>query len=155
MKPLFLAATLMAAQAGAAEIYKCTDASGRKTFSQTPCAAGAEKMTVAGPQSVGFSAPDSASIDALSSSNQTRDIDRRIANKRSHIRQLNAAMQEEIEALQDQTRYTSNNLAGATLSQSLGTRMQAVSARYTVEIGAVNAEIDALLAEKKALNEAN
>lgn len=154
MKPLFLAATLMAAQAGAAEIYKCTDASGRKTFSQTPCAAGAEKMTVAGPQSVGFAAPDSASIDALSNSNQTRDIDRRITNKRSHIRQLNAAMQEEIEILQDQARYTNNNLAGATL-QSLGTRMQAVSARYTVEIDAVNTEIDTLLAEKKALSGTN
>ena len=63
------------------------------------------------------------------------DIKFQIERQEELIALTRQTMNSEIESIQVRKTYAMNNLAGATLENSLATEMQAVTARYTSEIG--------------------
>lgn len=130
---------LMAAGLAQAEIYKCTDAQGKVTFSQTQCAVDAVPvdMNVARPT------PEQASITARRvEENQAMIADgiarRRAmdaeATRRQRIENLEQARSAELSSIRAHRARASNNLAGATLEGALAADEANVNARYQVEL---------------------
>lgn len=145
---LFLTVFLVSTTAFSQDAYKCK-VNGAMVIQDSPCP-GSVKRSSDMP-----SKPDAASNRAPSAADQNAksDIDRnkefisarakerrineiktQIENRENEIAASQAARDRELAALRDQKSYARNNLAGATLEQSISTEMQAVTSRYDSDI---------------------
>src|SRR5690554_6467820 len=95
---------LLATSTQAAQVYKCTDAKGKLTFSQYPCEAEekAEQVEVkndsSGIELIGSG--DFSKVDADNAARtKTRNLDRAIATRQANIRTLNRQRDRKIAAL--------------------------------------------------------
>lgn len=143
MHRIALLATLaMAAPVAAQTVYKCTDANGNPVFSQTPCSPQAEELHL---RVIEPTAADrAAAADRLSRpSSVGLDGDERVCMERAHRlaydgpnRQLRTYRQR-LAHLERRTRYTNNNLAGATLEAALREEISGIhQAMATVQMSA-------------------
>lgn len=126
--------------------YKCVSPSGAVSFQQTPCASTQQqkrldlKVAPAPAPSAASGAPagDGASagtveqrmVRKMERDRKLLELDREIARTELTMNNRNAQMAGEMEALRSRKALARNNLAGATLEQSISTEMQAVAAKY-------------------------
>lgn len=148
MKPLFLCACLLSSSAFAGQYYVCTDASGKKLYSQAPCAkdANAEVKTYENHLTTTHTddsdvthspeptsnklATDSESYRAVRDGNRRNELTRNIKKTEQKISELERRREVELTLLRRKKSYANNNLAGATYQQSISTEMQTVTDRY-------------------------
>jgi|SRR5690554_3386184 len=130
---------LAAASTQAAQVYKCTDANGKLTFSQYPC--GTEEKTEqvevkndsSGIELIGSG--DFSKVDADNAARtKTRNLDRAIATRQANIRTLNRQRDRKIAALRGEQGNARNNAAGAAYHGSLATEVQTVTQDYRARI---------------------
>jgi predicted RNase H-like nuclease (RuvC/YqgF family) len=125
----------------AAAVYKC-DINGETVFSQTPCAADAEKVEVkvhrpseeeakAAEERASWASGENA---AMRAERKSREAGIEIKKLETAIEVYQRDMDRELAALRDQKASASNNLAGATWEQSIATEMQAVVEKYNTKI---------------------
>lgn len=149
-----------------AQVYKCTDAKGRITYQAAPCPQGASAAAVgirtapapaaAGGAPEAAPAPDTVETlrrqaDTAAKVRRLQAIERQLRSADARIGTLQARMGDEMERLRQAKRRAYNNLAGATLEQSLSTEMQAVASRYDAMIRAEQDMIARLRADQAAL----
>lgn len=128
--------------------YKCTGPGGSVSFQQTPCAASQSQQTLTlkvAPAPMRAQASSDAVGNAGASTGGT--VEQRMARqleKERRVRELEQAvgqtefnmanrssqMTNEMAALRSRKQSANNNLAGATLEQSISTEMQAVASKY-------------------------
>lgn len=125
----------------AAAVYKC-QVNGETVFSQTPCAADAEKVEVkvhrpsegetkAAEERANWLREENA---AMRADRKSRDAAIEIAKLEREIEGYQVQMDKELAALRGQKARANNNLAGATWEQSIATEMQAVVDKYSTKI---------------------
>lgn len=132
--------------AQAQSIYKCVDDQGRKTFSQSPCADDAEKITVKN-DNAGLSVGPKGDFSKMRDSNAIRGMNRKIDTLSYEADTLRNKREGELAALREQKSYAANNLAGATWLQSLSAEMQTVTDTYNSQIESKRDEIKRLQQE--------
>lgn len=132
---LLILITLAFASTHAAQVYKCTDADGKLTYSQQPCEADTEaevvevENTTSGVDVVAKG--DFSKIDAENEERtRVRDLDRRIAIHQANIRTLEAERDEKIARLRGEQGTARNNAAGAAYYNSLATEIQTITQEY-------------------------
>lgn len=143
MKGAITAAAIAAllATAPAAAVYKC-QVNGETVFSQTPCAANAEEVQLkvhrpsddeakAAEQRATWLKEENA---AMRAERKSREAGIEIAKLEREIEVYHEQMDKELAALREQKASANNNLAGATLEQSIATEMQAVVEKYNTKI---------------------
>ena len=138
-KTAILAIALLASVSAHADIYKCTDADGKPTFSQTPCAKDAAPIAV----NVARPTPEQVSQHAARMEENRAWIEEGAARRRA---QESAALQRqriehaerqhaaEIAAIAQRRSRTANNLAGATMDNALAVDEANANARYQAEM---------------------
>lgn len=161
-------------------VFKCQDANGRFSFQETPCASGSkggeiEVKPAAGhavkPAVVATPSPSSDGTAAAPAAKQMSEADRLNAQaatirKRNRLADLKNRYLPDAYAKIDYAKnhcdqhmaYLSrrkgsanNNLAGATLENSISGEMQAVATQCDSEQRRLNTELDRLLAERRDL----
>ena len=148
---LFIAIATAAITANA-EIYRC-QVDGKTEFSQTPCAADAEKYQVdytrqnaenaqsISDQTSRLRESTNASLNQMEINRLGREIDKEEAN----IRILQDKRDRELAALRSKKRRANNNLAGATWQQSISDEMIAVNKRYDSQVEDKQKRIERML----------
>lgn len=152
--------------------FKCTSASGAVSFQQTPCGGSdrrAERLDIrpaAGP-SVSSPPPDPLAV-ATPSVKENVDVrmakqmerERLIREKEAEIVQFSelmarrsALMEQELASLRARKMKANNNLAGATLEQSISIEMSTVVEKYKVQQGVDGERLKAMSVELKRLKE--
>lgn len=139
MRGIITAAALTALLAAgpAAAVYKC-QVNGETVFSQTPCAANAEEVQLkvhrpsedeakAAEERATWLKEESA---AMRADRKSREAAIEITRLEREIEVYQDQMDKELVALREQKATANNNLAGATLEQSIATEMQAVVDKY-------------------------
>lgn len=146
-----LAALLTAGPAAA--VYKC-QVNGETVFSQTPCAANAEEvqLKVHRPSEADIkAAEDRAALtkgegDALRADRKSRAAGIEITQLEQEIESYQEQMDRELADLNDRKASANNNLAGATLEQSIATEMKTVVEKYNTKIKLARDKISVLRA---------
>ena len=146
LKLIFAILVCAAASTQAAEVYKCTDANGKLTFSQQPCEgeAGTEVIEVENKATgVDFVAEgDFSKIEAENAARaNTRRLDKAIQIRQGNIATLRRERDAKIERLRDAQGNARNNAAGAAYHGSLATEIQTITQDYR---GRIQAEEDAI-----------
>lgn len=139
MKPMMIAACLMAASLPVQAVFKCVE-NGKTIYSDAPCGQSARVIDTTPPR--GNDAPNirtragalSDQVDDMARERHTRDIAHEIRNTERRIARLQDRMNAEVAALRKKKAAASNNLAGATWEQSISTEMQAITMRYQAEM---------------------
>lgn len=119
--------------AAQAEMYKCTDANGRITYTEVACKTPGK---VVGVERASASELRSGK-DQVATMSHRGDIalkERQIRNLESEADELKATMNAELNALKAKKLRASNNLAGATWEASISKEMDAVSTNYQTMI---------------------
>jgi hypothetical protein len=129
----------MAAGTHGAEVYKCTDAEGKLSFSQQPCEAkaAAEVLQIESRSSgIDFVAEgDFAKIEAENAARaQRRQRDHNIALHQRNITLLRHERDTQITRLRQAQSQARNNAAGAAYRNSLETQMQTITQEYRARI---------------------
>lgn len=142
MKPvLALTALLIAAPASAqTSYYKCTDDHGRPVFSERPCGADAEEVSVESAPHAGSVAP--ADTGAVTASRKIRERERRIDFLEDRIDRFERERETRLAQLEASQRLANNNLAGAQYLQSLASEMQSVNTEFRTKIDREQSKID-------------
>lgn len=131
---LFLLLALgSAAFAAQAEMYKCTDASGRVTYTEVACKT-AGKVVGVERASASELRGGKDQVSALSHRGDVVLKEREIRNLEREADELKATMNTELNALKAKKLQASNNLAGATWEASISKEMDAVSTNYQTMI---------------------
>lgn len=146
---VLLLALMLSAQAAAQESYKCKTPSGY-VYQDRPCAgvryvqppapapAAAASPLAAGEPAAKATPSDlersKAYLASREKERRVNDLKYEITRQEESLTHSRQARDAEIYALQDRKQYARNNLAGATLEQSIATEMQAVTARYESDI---------------------
>lgn len=143
MRGIVTAAALAALLAAgpAAAVYKC-QVNGETVFSQTPCAADAEKVEIKvhrpkedeaqrAEEHANWLREENA---AMRADRKGREATIEIGKLEQQIEIYQDQMDKELAALREQKSSANNNLAGATLEQSIATEMQAVVEKYNTKI---------------------
>lgn len=128
------AAALLGALAPAWGQFKCIGADGSVSFQQQACAGAAQQSRLeirAVPPSAErpTPAPEIARAEAMGRERRVRELQYEIRDLEAAIERRGQAMDRELNRLKRQQRQTANNLAGATLRNSLSADMQAVTAK--------------------------
>lgn len=143
MKLVLAFTALLASNAIATEIYRCTSASGKTVFSDGPCTADQKgaAMTITAPrhqQSADEATQAKKKLnDAATSMYMTRrqnELKAIIRDTETEISSLQHKMDIDLRVLKEKMGYAKNNLAGATYQQSLAMEMQATSSQYEIKI---------------------
>ncbi len=171
MKPLLLCVCLLSSSAFAGQYYVCTDAAGKKLFSQSPCAKGSsaevktyenhlattpddESDVSHSPASTSKKlATESDSYRAIRDGNRRNEITRDIKKTEQKISELERRRDLELALLRRQKSYANNNLAGATYQQSISTEMQTVTDRYASLINNHRDDISRMRTELATLSQ--
>ncbi len=140
LKP-FIALIVLAAATGthAAQVYKCTDAEGKLTYSQQPCEADtkAEVLEVKNKTS-GVSMAAQGDFSKIEEENEERsrirDLNRRIGIHEDNIKVLQQERDAKIAQLRGSQGNARNNAAGAAYHGSLATEIQTVTQEYRARI---------------------
>lgn len=142
MRHLTLALFVLAAVSAAHAQYKCVAPDGKVAFQQTPCAAGATQQALdirvapppaSAPGDEPRARPPTADERILASYVHQRKLleaQRHVAQLERRITARSALMEAELDVLRARKLHTNNNLAGATLDQSISTEMAAVVAKH-------------------------
>jgi hypothetical protein len=152
-----LAALLITAPASA--VYKC-QIGGETVFSQTPCAANAQEIEVK------VHRPSEAEVQAaeereakmraqggeVGAGRERRSIEREIASLEADANIEQKKMDQELATLRARKANANNNLAGATLEQSIATEMKAVAEKHSARISSIQGKIATLQERLKQLN---
>lgn len=129
-------------------VYQCSK-NGVAHFSQLPCGEDAKVVKVRMSQSVATpqktQAQSSQSIDAYIFNQQ---VDRELAEHQDKIDTYTQQMQQELQALRNQSDAQLNNLVGANKDNAIAKEMEAVTERYQALIDREQLNIDRLLAQK-------
>ncbi len=139
-KPL-IALIVLAAATGthAAQVYKCTDADGKLTYSQQPCEADTEAEVVeVENKTSGIDVVAEGDFSKIEEENEERSrvrrLDKRIATHQHNIQVLERERDAKIQALRDGQGTARNNAAGAAYHGSLATEIQTVTQEYRARI---------------------
>ena len=137
---LILAAGCLAMHAAhGAGLYKCTDANGKVTFSQTQCAADAAPVavTVARPTAAQIQ-QHQAQIEEnrqfIAEGKARRQAMEDHATREMAAKRIEAERNAEIEGIRRERARAANNQAGATYEQALSQDEANVNARYEAEM---------------------
>lgn len=125
-----------------AQMYKCTDSTGRTSFQQSPCQPGTGQAITVRPasgsqQSVSGENANSESagrLKAWANSNKRHELEGIIRDEEQNIARYQSEMDAEINQLKYASQFARNNLAGAIYDQSLSTKMQAAASKYKAKI---------------------
>lgn len=154
-KPLFITALLLPFLASA-QVYKC-EVDGVLTFSQQPCAEDAEltKYTsepAAPPPSTTIPQPTESYEEAnarIAKSIRQRNINIEITKITAERNRKQRERDQRIAQLRRTKQSAANNLAGATLEESLSKEMSAIAMQYDTDIRSLDAQIDRLREDLK------
>jgi hypothetical protein len=143
-----LAALLcLSASAQAAQVYVCTSANGQKTYQQQPCRQSV-KMEVKNYEAVVVGTDMPALDIEAGKKEQAQAAQGREAQRiEQKITEYQTSMQTELAQLKARKALANNNLAGATLEESISTEMQAVTNKWSVLIQAEQNKLKALQAK--------
>lgn len=125
----------------AAQVFKCTDAEGKLTYSQQPCEADtkAEVVTVENKTS-GVSMAAQGDFSKIEEENEerarVRDLNRRIGIHEHNIKVLQQERDAKIALLRKEQGNARNNAAGAAYHNSLATEIQTITLDYNSRIQA-------------------
>ena len=119
--------------ATSAEVYKCTDADGKLTYSDSRCADDAEAVDVK-VQSSGLQMGAQGDWTGTINANRARDKERSIDKHQHNISKLMSARSSQLDRLRRNQSRANNNAAGAAYRQSIATEMQAVAQDYNARI---------------------
>jgi len=145
------AAALLITTQASAGIYKCT-IDGETIFSQQPCSANAEEITVKTHEPSADEIEQAAERRSRLEENNTtsasdrkrREAEIKIKNAEKRIATYQKKMESELAALAKKKEAANNNLAGATYEQSISTEMEAASKKWTAKIDAEQVKIERL-----------
>ena len=134
--PALLCTYLLSQAVTAGQYHICTDADGKKLFSQQPCPdnTSAEVKTyehIEQPaQQPARVTTNNATYQAIKNNNRRLELERNIKKTERKIDKLQTQQATELKRLRSKKRYANNNAAGAAWEQSISTEMQAVTDRY-------------------------
>lgn len=132
--------------AASAQVYKCTDAAGKVTFSQMPCATNAQavdadihqptpdEITARQQLSGSMQQAVDEGIDRRREARQQAALQRGEAARIRQIQALQAARDRELAAIRAKSARANNNLPGAVYSGALAREAQAITERYNADI---------------------
>lgn len=157
MKLLIATAAVFAAVPASAQVYKCKEGA-TTVFSATPCATDARQIDVrpasgagrgtapapvAGKPEVGAAAPAPAPGSAAAMRRQADQMqaERELRDAQALREKLVRDRENELEAQRQKKLRANNNLAGATLLQSISAEMQVISDNYAEKIRDVDTRI--------------
>lgn len=126
-----------------AEIYQCKNKYGKMNFSDKPCGDKVEAVTLKAGTTY-TKAGDAKQWEAVSLSNSTRELERKITSRQDNIRNLRRTMDTKLADLRYQKSLSTNNMAGATWDKSLSDEMEVVSDKYNALIQYEMKEIEHL-----------
>lgn len=154
-----ITACALAALAPAWAIHKCKEADGKTVFQDAPCAGQGEKIEV---RPASGSAPRTGATPAAAKEGvfgekwQRRSYleNRGVPDARAAIGNHQRQCESQQAALAGRKRLAANNLAGATLEQSISTEMQATATLCDSKSRELRAQLEALERELHALRAA-
>lgn len=140
-----------------AQVYKCKDGA-TTVFSATPCATDARQIdvrpasgagrgaaaataTTGKPEAGTAAAPAPGSAAAMRRQADQMQAERELRDAQAQREKLVRDRENELEAQRQKKRLANNNLAGATLLQSISAEMQVISDNYAEKIRDVDARI--------------
>lgn len=150
MKRILVIASLLTGPAMATEVYRCTTPTGKTVFSDAPCSADHKggSMTVNTPRAQQTSEEASQARSRLDKAATSMYTTRRqnelaatIRNTEAEVSSLQRNMDSELNTLKKRMEYANNNLAGATLRQSIAAEMQSVASQYDLKIKTAQARL--------------
>lgn len=145
---------------GASEIYKCTTSTGKTVFSDAPCKTGdtVSTLSIAAPKASQTDTEGTQARQRLNDAAHSMFVTRRQGELKAAIRDgeqqvisLQKSMDVELFALRTSTRYSNNNLAGATRDQAIMAEIEAVSKQYQLKIDAAKARVQSAKDELASL----
>ena len=159
MRIALVLSVLITWPAVAGQMYVCTDADGKKSFQQRPCAGDQQQSTKtyevqptsAGAQPRPVSLEDNKVYQQMKADNRKAEVRRELKRLERDIDRAQAKMDSELRALRAKKNRANNNLAGAQWESSISAEMQAVTTRYQAEMQRYQADITRLNAEMARL----
>lgn len=136
-----IAGVLLISTPAVAQIYQCTDERGQTVFSQRPCGGDAKKVEVEVTGS-GLSLGGNDGFEKVLSSNEKRELERRLRSVEAEADSLTDQRNRELAALRQKKALSANNLAGATWEESISTEMQMVADNYNDQIEQLRHQAD-------------
>lgn len=138
-KRLVTALIVVAAGTHGAEVYKCTNADGKLSFSQQPCEAKADAEVIQvenNPSGIDFVAKgDFSTIEAENAARANRrQLDKQIALHQRNINILRHERDTKIARLRQAQSKARHNAAGAAYRNSLETQVQTITQEYRARI---------------------
>ncbi|MEQ6884974.1 DUF4124 domain-containing protein [Salicola sp. Rm-C-2C1-2] len=154
-RPALLAIGLVLAIPAPAEIYRC-DQDGETVFSDSPCGSDAEKLEdVSAPKPGGDmgSGINEELQQQRSAERALESINRKIDDAREKRQSLKAEREAELDKVRARKRRANNNLAGATLENSLAQEERNIQERYQSRLDAINEKLDRLKDRRRTIRE--
>jgi hypothetical protein len=136
------------AEGAGAGVFKC-EVDGKTVFSDRPCGTDAEEVDIQYRQP---NASEAAEIERRTDQ-YFKDLARRkhdgqVYAQKRRIKALERARDERLAQLRWRKQFTNNNLAGATLEQSISTEMSAVAEQFGQKIDAATRELERMQAQQ-------
>lgn len=154
-RPALLAISLALAMPAAAEIYRC-DRDGETVFSDSPCGDNAEKLgDVSAPKPGGDmgSGISKELQEERSAERKIESINRKIDNALEERQSVKAQREAELEKVRARKRLTNNNLAGATLEESLAQEERNIQDRYQSRLDEINQKLERLRKQRRDIRQ--
>ncbi|XOZ34218.1 hypothetical protein ACMDCT_03010 [Halomonadaceae bacterium KBTZ08] len=154
-RPALLAIGLVLAIPAPAEIYRC-DQGGETVFSDSPCGDDAEKLEdVSAPKPGGdMGAGINEELQQQRSAERALEsINRKIDDAREKRQSIKAERDAELDRVRARKRRANNNLAGATLENSLAQEERNIQERYQSRLDAINEKLDRLKDRRRTIRE--
>lgn len=154
-----LLAVLASGTASATTVYKCIGDNEEVVFAESPCGTDSQRIVIEHQPPADSSAPTATEVLQRILADKRpgqihrrlKKIDRETARYESRIRRYRQVMEYELEVLQHRKRLARNNLAGATLENSISREMQVVVDKYQGLIADAREKIHFLNDEKRLL----
>lgn len=166
MKSIAVALVMSGVSLVAQAQFKCVGPGGTVSFQQMPCASSHKGQSLqlrdARPQPVpevdpGGAPkkpkllPDEIIVQRMQRERRLRELDQEIESLEKDLAWRSGAMERELSVLQTRRQSAMNNLAGATLEQSISTEMLAVAQKHQALSGITNERLKMLRTERAGL----
>ena len=157
----FILILILCPVVSATTVYKCESENGRVTYAESSCGADAYRIDIEESPAVDTARPSSVEVlQRILADKRPRQLQRKVkkidrvkARYEADIREYKKTMEFELGLLRDRKRRARNNLAGATLENSISREMQVVVKKYQGLIVDARSKIAALNDERRFILE--